>query len=40
MASEALRELVDYRWIHLFAMDDGGRVMHRYDIGGACVALG
>ncbi|MFZ4110831.1 MAG: YbcC family protein [Polymorphobacter sp.] len=40
MASQAVRELVDNRWIHLFAMDDGGRVTHRYDIGGAWVALG
>jgi uncharacterized protein YbcC (UPF0753/DUF2309 family) len=39
-ASQAVRELVDNRWIHLYALDDGGRVTHRYDIGGAWVALG
>jgi uncharacterized protein YbcC (UPF0753/DUF2309 family) len=39
-ASQSVRELVDNRWIHLFAMDDGGRVTHRYDSGGAWVALG
>jgi uncharacterized protein YbcC (UPF0753/DUF2309 family) len=39
-ASQSVRELVDNRWIHLFAMDDSGRVTHRYDIGGAWVALG
>ena len=36
-ASQAVRELVDNRWIHLFALDDGGRVTRRYDIGGAWV---
>jgi hypothetical protein len=40
MASKAVRELVDNRWIHLFALDDAGQVAHRYDSGGAWVALG
>ncbi len=28
--SEAVRNLVDNQWLHLFAMSDAGRVSHRY----------
>jgi uncharacterized protein YbcC (UPF0753/DUF2309 family) len=38
-ASQTVRELVDNRWLHLFAVDDGGRVTHRYDTGGDWIAL-
>jgi uncharacterized protein YbcC (UPF0753/DUF2309 family) len=27
---EAVRHLVDHRWLHLFALDDSGMVSHRY----------
>ncbi|MGN6152335.1 MAG: YbcC family protein [Lysobacteraceae bacterium] len=27
---ERVRELVDHHWLHLFALDDDGRVSHRY----------
>jgi hypothetical protein len=33
MASQTVRELVDNRWIHLFAIDDTGAASHRYDRG-------
>ena len=29
-ANPELRELLDHRWLHLWAMDDEGRVTHRY----------
>ena len=28
--NEGVRNLVDNRWVHLFAMDDDGRVSHKY----------
>ncbi|WP_353197893.1 DUF2309 domain-containing protein [Sandarakinorhabdus sp.] len=30
MANQMVRELVDNHWLHLWAMDDEGRVSHRY----------
>jgi uncharacterized protein YbcC (UPF0753/DUF2309 family) len=29
-----IRELVDNSWLHLYALDDKGRVAHRYGKGG------
>ncbi|HPF61201.1 MAG TPA: DUF2309 domain-containing protein [Gemmatimonadales bacterium] len=29
-AHESVRQLVDHGWVHLFALDDAGRVTHRY----------
>jgi len=35
-----IRELVDNNWLHLYAMDDGGRVASRYGKGGLWERLG
>jgi hypothetical protein len=37
---EMVRQLVDHRWLHLFAMDDDGVITHRYGGGLAWNRLG
>ena len=37
---EMVRQLVDHRWLYLFAMDDDGVITHRYDGGLAWTRLG
>jgi uncharacterized protein len=39
MAHPMVRELVDNQWLHLWAMDDAGRVAHRYTGDGEWLAL-
>ena len=39
MESQMVRELVDNHWLHLWAMDDDGRVSHRYAGDGEWTAL-
>lgn len=39
MESRMVRELVDNHWLHLWAMDDDGRVSHRYAGDGAWTPL-
>jgi uncharacterized protein YbcC (UPF0753/DUF2309 family) len=39
MKSQTVRELVDNQWLHLWAMDDEGRVAHRYVGGGEWQAV-
>ena len=39
MESQMVRELVDNHWLHLWAMDDDGRVSHRYAGMGEWTAL-
>ncbi|WP_164157389.1 YbcC family protein, partial [Sandarakinorhabdus rubra] len=39
MASQTVRELVDNQWLHLWAIDDAGRVSHRYTQDGEWIAL-
>jgi uncharacterized protein len=36
---QGIRELIENRWLNLFAVDDDGRVTHRYDCGGAWAAI-
>jgi uncharacterized protein len=39
MESQTVRELVDNQWLHLWAIDDAGRVSHRYHRDGEWTAL-
>ena len=36
---QGIRDLIENRWLNLFAIDDAGRVCHRYDRGGAWLAV-
>ena len=38
-AHQIVRELVENRWVHLYRMDDDGRVSHRYQRAGKWVSL-
>ncbi len=38
LANRGVQDLVDNRWIHLWAMDDDGQVTHRYDRDGEWLA--
>ena len=39
MAHPMVRDLVDNQWLHLWAMDNTGRVAHRYHRDGEWVAV-
>ncbi|OYU15492.1 MAG: hypothetical protein CFE37_06005 [Alphaproteobacteria bacterium PA4] len=39
LASPGVQQLLDNRWLHLFALDDAGRVSHRYDKDGNWLAI-
>jgi uncharacterized protein YbcC (UPF0753/DUF2309 family) len=39
MESQTVRELVDNQWLHLWAIDETGRVSHRYHLNGEWTAL-
>jgi uncharacterized protein YbcC (UPF0753/DUF2309 family) len=39
LTHKMVQDLVDNQWLHLWAMDDTGRVAHRYQRDGECVAV-
>jgi uncharacterized protein YbcC (UPF0753/DUF2309 family) len=39
LAHTMVQDLVDNQWLHLWAMDDTGRVAHRYQRDGEWVAV-
>ena len=36
---QGIRELIENRWLNLFAIDDAGKVSHRYDRDGQWIAV-
>jgi uncharacterized protein YbcC (UPF0753/DUF2309 family) len=38
-AHQGIRELIENRWLNLFAIDDAGAVTHRYDRNGIWSSL-